>query len=212
MKKTRIILVDDHLLFRKSLISLINTISDKITVVSDFSNGIDLLKWLQINKEVDLIIIDINMKQMNGFDLAQTLNQEFTSLPVLVLSMLDDELTIIRMLKFGVKGYLTKNVDLIDIEKATEDILNEGFHFSENVKGGMVMAINDKSKFPILELNKKEIQFLTLACSELTYKEIADKMNMSVKTVDSYRAILFEKFNVKSRVGLVIYALKFYFK
>ena len=212
MKKAQIVLVDDHLLFRKSLTNLINTLSERITVVNDFSNGLDLLHWLQLNKEVDLIIIDINMNQMNGFDLAKRLNVEFGTIPVLALSMLDDELSIIRMLKQGVKGYLTKNVDLVDIEKAVIDILHMGFHYSESVKGGMVKAINDKSVFPLLQLNDKEIQFLTLACSELTYKEIADKMHMSVKTVDAYRANLFEKFNVKSRVGLVIYALKFYFK
>ena len=112
------------------------------------------------------------------------------------------------MLKEGAKGYFLKDIHPKTLEKALLDVMERGFYYSELVTNAMVNSLH--SDLPDLdpEFNKNELQFIKLACSELTYKEIADKMKLSPKTVDGYRQDIFKKLGLRNRVGLVMYALK----
>ena len=129
---------------------------------------------------------------------------------VLTLSMYDDEYAIIRMFKSGAKEYILKDVEPVELKRAIDDVLTKGVHYTELVTGKLLHSIEHAAKgsVPMLNLNEKEIEFLKLASSEMTYKEIAEKMNVSPRTIDGYRDALFEKLNIKNRVGLVLFAIK----
>ena len=127
--------------------------------------------------------------------------------------MYDDENAIIRMLKNGAKGYILKDTEPAELRAAMESILSKGFYYSEMVTGRLMHTINTmddegSTAKNITRLNERETEFLKLAATEMTYKEIADQMHLSPRTIDGYRDALFERLNVKSRVGLVLFAIK----
>jgi DNA-binding NarL/FixJ family response regulator len=150
---------------------------------------------------------------MDGYETAQWLKKNHPSVKVLALSMYDNENAIIRMLKSGAKGYILKDSDPAELHTAIEALMKKGFHYSDQVSGKLIHAINmmegeDSGLKKLVHLSDREVEFLKFTCSELTYKEIADKMSVSPRTIDGYRDALFEKLEVKTRVGLVMYAIK----
>lgn len=210
----RLALVDDHTLFRKGLINLIELVCSDCEILFEADNGFDLQQKITKEKEPDILLLDVNMPKMDGFATVQWLTENFPLVKILVVSMVEKEESIVRMLKLGVKGYLSKDVEPQVLGEALNAIMNKGFYYTDFITGKLVHALNsnnnpDKVKTDALRLmNDREKDFLRLACSELTYNEIAGKMFVSPKTVDGYRNALFEKFNVKSRVGLVLFAIK----
>lgn len=214
LQKMRLALVDDHRLFRKGLISLIEMICPDCDILFEADNGIELQQKISINNQPDIILMDVNMPKMNGFDTVQWLNESYPLVKVLVISMIEKEESIVKMLKLGVKGYLSKDVEPNILAEALNSIMNKGFYYTDFITGKLVHALNnnndsDKKGADAKRLmNDREKDFLQYACSELTYNEIAAKMFVSPKTVDGYRNALFEKLVVKSRVGLVLFAIK----
>ena len=156
----------------------------------------------------DLIFLDINMPVMNGYETAAALKKEWPKIKVLALSMYDTEFNIIKMLKAGARGYVLKDAEPKELQKALNTIFEEGFYHSELVTGKMHKQVKVEEKVTELSFTAKEEQFLSHCCSELTYKDIAELMNVSPRTVDGYREILFAKLDVKTRTGLVLYAIK----
>ena len=154
----------------------------------------------------DIVLMDINMPEMDGYETTLWIKDNHPEIKVLALSMYDNENAIIRMLRAGVKGYILKDCDPSELHYAINSIITSGFYYTENVTGKLISMVSKKDNND--ELNEREITFLKLVCSELTYKEIADKMYKGVRTIDGYRDALFEKLNVKTRVGLVLYAIK----
>ena len=210
----RLALVDDHTLFRKGLINLIELVCSDCDILFEADNGFDLQQKITKENEPDILLLDVNMPKMDGFATVQWLTENFPLVKILVVSMVEKEESIVRMLKLGVKGYLSKDVEPQVLGEALNAIMNKGFYYTDFITGKLVHALNnnnnsDKVKTDAMRLmNDREKEFLQLACSELTYNEIAAKMFLSPKTVDGYRNALFEKFNVKSRVGLVLFAIK----
>ena len=210
----RLALVDDHTLFRKGLINLIELVCSDCEILFEADNGFDLQQKITKEREPDILLLDVNMPKMDGFATVQWLTENFPLVKILVVSMVEKEESIVRMLKLGVKGYLSKDVEPQVLGEALNAIMNKGFYYTDFITGKLVHALNsnnnpDKVKTDALRLmNDREKDFLKLACSEFTYNEIAGKMFVSPKTVDGYRNALFEKFNVKSRVGLVLFAIK----
>jgi two-component system, NarL family, invasion response regulator UvrY len=206
-------LVDDHTLFRKGLISLIEMVSSHYTILFEADNGLDLQQKLNSDNQPDIILMDINMPGMDGFASVQWLNEHFPLIKILVVSMIEKEETIVKMLKLGVKGYLCKDVEPKELGEALNAIMNKGFYYTDFITGKLIHSLQNgqdaSAKAEALNLmNDREKDFLQLACSEYTYNEIAAKMFLSPKTIDGYRNSLFEKLNVKSRVGLALYAVK----
>ena len=164
------------------------------------------------SEKIDLILMDINMPDMDGFETTDWLKRHYPKVQVIALSMYDDEKSIIRMLKCGAKGYILKDSDPEELRAAIDSVISKGFHYSDLVSGKLVYAIThldeDNGLKTLISLNDREIEFLKNTCTELTYKEIAERMCVSPRTVDGYRDILFEKLNVKTRVGLVMYSIK----
>ncbi len=203
----KIAVVDDHTLYRKGLIKLIRSISPELDIFMEASDGKEFIDRLSEDQLPDLAIIDIDMPVMSGFEVAEYLKEHYPSVQVLVVTMLDDEQSLIKMIRAGVKGYLGKDVEPDELKKAIHTISAGQFYYTEALSGKLVDAIrNDNMEAD--QLNDREAEFIHYCCSELTYKEIADRMFLSPKTIDGYRANLFERFEVKSRVGLVLFALK----
>ncbi len=212
----KIAIVDDHNLFRKGLIKLINLgdTQNKYTVLFEAENGNDLKDKLNKKSLPDIILMDIDMPDMDGYEAVDWLRKYYPDISILVVSMFESEEPILRMLQLGVKGYLSKDIEVEDMHRALEAIANKGFYYSDLVTGVMAQNIQSSNSEGGVKtgksnnLSENEREFIKLACTELTYHQIADKMNLSPKTIDGYRESLFHKFNVKSRVSLAMYAVK----
>ena len=210
----RLALVDDHTLFRKGLINLIELVCSDCEILFEADNGLDLQQKITKEKEPDILLLDVNMPKMDGFATVQWLNENFPLIKILVVSMVEKEESIVHMLKLGVKGYLSKDVEPQVLGEALNAIMDKGFYYTDFITGKLVHALSNnndadkRSDNARRLMNDREREFLQYACSELTYNEIAAKMFVSPKTVDGYRNALFEKFNAKSRVGLVLFAIK----
>ncbi|MEH3113372.1 response regulator transcription factor [Pedobacter terrae] len=200
-----IAIVDDHTLFRSGLASLLEEF-DEIEVAFEAMNGIDLQTKINQHAGVQLILMDINMPVMDGFATTKWVKANYPDVHVLALSMLEDEKAIIGMLKAGAGGYMLKESTPSDLLTAIKVIVNKGVYVNEIVSGRLLVALKDEDVKPTF--SARELTFLQYCSTELTYKEIADLMNVSPRTVDNYRESLFAKLNIKSRTGLVVYGIK----
>lgn len=202
-QKIKIALADDHAMLRKSLKMVIDSMPE-FTVILDEDNGQLLIEKLhQVNMLPDICILDINMPQMNGYQTTMAIKKDFPQIKVLALSMYDREENIISMLRAGASGYLLKDADPLELKKALLEIQEKNFHYSDIVRKQVIQGIQREK-----ELSENEIRFLKLCCTELTYKDIAEQMFKSPRTIDGYRESLFTKLNVSTRSGLVMYAIQ----
>jgi two-component system invasion response regulator UvrY len=207
LSNIKIALADDHAIVRKGLAELIGSMPG-LEIVLDADNGKELLAKLNTaSTKPDVCILDINMPEMNGYETASVIREIYDGMGILALSMYDTEFNIIKMLRAGAQGYLLKNVQPSELRRAITDVHQHGFYHSELVSGRLMRIMQDR-KSGKTDLNENEEQFLSLCCSELNYKEIAEKMHKSPRTIDGYREDLFAKLGLTSRTGLVLYALK----
>ena len=208
-RNIQVAIADDHSLLRSALAKLINTF-DGYTVVMEADNGKDLTEKLVKSVLPDIVLLDINMPEMDGFETTQWLRKKYPHIKVLTLSMLSDEKTIIKIFRLGAKGYLLKNADPRELKEALDAVMNKNVYLSEYVSGKLLSGLHNEpdEDVKLAVLNEKEREFLRWTCSELSYKEIAEKMFLSYRTIDDYRQSLFTKLKVHSRVGLVMYAIK----
>ena len=209
-QKIAIAIVDDHTLFRKGMVSLLDE-SDEINILFDASNGVEMISMLAQHQLPQVILMDINMPQMDGYEATKWLSSNYPQIKVLALSMYDDDKPIIEMLKSGAGGYLLKESRTSDLITAIKTIAAHGYFMNNLVSGKLIRSLqenNSSSKNLLQEISANERKFLEHCCSEFTYKEIADKMNLSPHTIDNYRESLFQKFEIKSRTGLVLFALR----
>ena len=196
-------IVDDHTLFRNGIASLLNEFQE-IEISFDAPNGLELQKLIA-HQVPDIILMDINMPVMEGYQTTQWLKDNYPQVCVLALSMFDDDAAIIKMIRAGAKGYISKESTPVELLHAIKTLKAKGVFINELVSGKMLKSFQIDEQ---VSITAKEKIFLELCCSELTYKEIAGKMFISPRTVDNYRESLFDKLNIKSRVGLVLYAVK----
>jgi len=210
--KPSVALVDDHVLLRNGLANLIRSFGE-YSVLFEAGNGSDFIRQLKPRTLPDIVLLDINMPDMDGYETSLWIRRHHPEIKIVALSMYDTDNSIIRMLKNGVKGYILKDADPAELKVALESVISKGFYYSELVTGKLLHTINtldapDHQVRHVLRLNDRELEFLKLACTECTYKEIAEQMYLSPRTIDGYRDTLFEKLNVKTRVGLVLYAIR----
>ncbi len=197
-------IVDDHQLYRKGLISLLEKWGSLYEVVLEARDGESLTQLIKPEALPEVIIMDINMPRKDGFESISWLNLHFPEIQVLVLSMVGQEESIIRMIKYDVKGYLTKDIDPEVLHQALQKVVQGKFYYTDFLSRKLIHAIQEDDR---ITLTDRELKFIKLACTEMTYQQIADEMCVSPKTVDGYRKALFEKLKVKSRVGLAMYAV-----
>ncbi len=201
----RIAMADDQEVVRSGIMSLV--ISDPChQVVLTASNGKELIDRLgQLTELPDICLLDINMPVMNGYSTVAALKKQYPTIKCLVLSIFETEYSIISMIKNGARGYLTKTCTTIELLDAIKTVYNTGYYYS-NVASKKVFNIVEKTDIHT-NLTEKEIQFLTLCCSELSFEKIADQMNVSKRTVDDYQTRLSHKLQVHNRIGLVLCAI-----
>lgn len=208
-KKIQVAIADDHTLLRKALAKLITSF-DNYTVLFEADNGKEIKNKITQHIVPDVILLDVNMPEMDGYETASWLYRYHPQIKVLALSMFSDEKTIIKMLRLGAKGYILKNIDPDELKNALDSVVKKNFYLSEYISGKIISGLHkdvDRQEESVA-LTEKEKEFLKLICSEITYKDIAAKMYVSPRTVDEYRNHLFEKLKVKSRIGLVMYAIR----
>ncbi len=207
-----IAIVDDHTLFRKGLSSLVNVFPN-YKVLFDAATGKDFISQLKPHSLPDIVLLDISMPEMDGYATCEWLKNNYPQIKVLALSTMDSDTAIIKMIKCGAKGYVLKDADLSELKLAFSELIRVGFFYndiiSRKVMHSIHQIVDDTSELNgFMKLTENELLFLKLACSEKTYQEIAGEMFKSEKTVDGYRAEVFRKLNVASRVGMVMYAIK----
>ncbi len=199
----RLALVDDHQLLRNSLADLLQ--SHGYLVMAQASNGQELINNLKTNIQLDVVLMDVNMPVMDGFETTKWLSDNHPKIKVIALSMYNSEPIIIKMVRAGAKGYLLKDASPNELCKAIKTVHENDFYFNESINSKLLITINNNNSH---ELTEREKEFLSHCATDMTYKEIADIMYVSPRTIDGYRDQLFIKLDAKSRTGLVLYAIK----
>ena len=219
-QKTKIGLVDDHQLIRHAIAKWIDNFPE-FKVVLEAKNGLALKKKLHFLKKSELpeiILMDIEMDELNGYETTRWLKghipdthktlyphkEIYQDIKVCALSMNEKEFSIIEMLKCGATGYIFKDAEPDELHEGLSDMKNKGYYYSQDANKIILKNLDTKKFHP----NQQEVKFLKYTCTELTYKEIADEMCLSKRRIDGIREALFDKLNVKNRVGLVIYAIE----
>lgn len=205
--KIKIILADDHTLLRSALASLINSFGE-FEVVAQAENGEEVIEQLDKGNIPDLLVLDLNMPKLNGYETAKIIHEKYSQIKVLALTMYDSEFTLIRLLKLGVKGFLKKDTHPLELKKALLLVADSEYYYSSSNLNKLTGIISGKQNNQKHILTEVEIEFLRLSSTEMTYKEIAIAMNMTARRVDHFRDNLFVKLDIKSRVGLAMYAIK----
>lgn len=206
-----VVIVDDHILIAEAIGGIIEKFR-QYTVLYEAENGKALMDRFRQSKNIpDIVLLDITMPVMDGFETAKWLTGHHPDILILALSMQDDEDTLIKMIRCGARGYLLKNIRPAELEKALDSLVERGYYYPDWMTHRVISSIaggKETDEATGVLFNAREMEFLRYAATELTYKEIAQKMFCSPRTVESYRDGLFEKTGLKTRIGLVLYALK----
>lgn len=205
--KYSVVVVDDHILLSQAIGGLVEAF-EQFTVLYICMNGQELLDKLRNPKNIpDVVLMDVNMPILNGIETTEILHENFPQIKVLALSIEEDEAVILKMLRAGAKGYLMKDARKGELQNALLEVMEKGFHHTNTVTKVLVESLSNKES-SLTVLKERELEFIKHACTEMTYKEIADVMFLSPKTIEGYRNAIFEKLNLRNRTGLVIYAIK----
>lgn len=206
-----IAIIDDHHLVAEAFANLIRKF-DSYEVLLTAANGQDLLTQMKQSSQIpDVALVDVSMPEMDGFETADQLRQLYPTVRVLALSMNNSEEHIVRMIRNGARGYILKDCRSIELRQALDDVMQKGHHYTDFLTAQLIRNLNATSESgpaSLFQLNDREHEFLKLACSELTYNEIADKMCVSPRTVDGYREVVFQKMNVRNRVVMALKAVR----
>lgn len=203
---TTVAIADDHKIFCDSLQSLINDFEGfSVTwTAQDGNKAIEMFQ--QKDNQPQILLLDINMPGKNGIEVAEWLFRNNSPVHILALTMENDDNSILKMLQYGVKGYLLKSVSAEELLNALQAVVKYGFYYTPLITKQISQQVSKRNTNAVPELKDREKELLQYMCTELSYTEIAEKMFLSESTVDTYRARLFEKFNVKNRIGLLLKA------
>jgi two-component system, NarL family, invasion response regulator UvrY len=206
----KVALADDHVLLRNALANLVDNFGT-CKVVFEAGTGKALVEKINDGLMIDVVILDLNMPEMDGFETALWFKENAPSVHLLMLTMYDSELSLIRLLQAGVKGFLKKDIHPEELKFAISSVVQSGYYYSNHTTGKLVNLFRGPNCNMNLQkalLSDQELEFLRFICTDLTYKEIAQQMGLNPRTVDSLRDQLFGKLDVKSRVGLAMIAIR----
>lgn len=213
MGKIKVIITDDHKMFREGIKNILNDMSD-IEVLAEAGSGEELLQILAA-KPADIVLMDINMPGINGIEASKLIKKKFPHINILALSTSDDENYIVEMLNHGVMGYVLKSTGIEELVSAIKTVAKGDSYFCKEASSVILNRMNnmkkEKQKQKIsgeIPLTEREIEVLKHAAEGLTNKEIADRLFISVRTVDTHKRNLLQKLGVKNTAGLINYAIK----
>lgn len=207
----KVAIADDHLIFRNGVILSLKPY-EHIKFILEANNGKELIEGIE--KEMpDIILLDLRMPVMDGIETTKYLNKNFPQIRILILTMFEDERFVGHLMDSGANGYLLKSTEPAEIVQAFSDVMENGFYLNNYVNRVLIKKNYAKQKFnPNLKtdisITDKEKEVLSLVCMEFTAQEIANKMNISPRTVEAIKDRLMERFGVKNSVGLVFFAMK----
>lgn len=204
-------IADDHQIFRKGVILSLRSFTN-IKFLFEAENGQELLDKLAI-EQPDVVLCDLRMPVKDGIDTTKLITKLYPHVRVIILTMYEDERFVGHLMDCGAAGYLLKSTEPAEIKKAISDVMRTGFYLNPFVNKVLIKKNYSKQKFnPSLNseivLSDKEKEVLTLVCMEFTASEIAQKMDISARTVEAIKDRLMERFGVKNSVGLVFFAMK----
>ena len=207
MEKIRIHLVDDHSLFREGLKFLLSN-CDFVSEIEESENGRTFLGKLE--KSIpDLVLMDIQMPEIDGITASRMALEKYPDLKIIALSMFAEEEYYTKMIDVGVKGFLLKNSQFEDVQKAIVEVSEGNNFFSQEILDRIIANMyKKKTEKPILDLTEREIEVLYNICKGMSNQEIADLLCISKRTVDKHRENLLLKTGAKNTAGLVVYAIK----
>ncbi len=205
--KITIAIIDDHRLFRAGISELLSNQLD-IEVVFEADNGVEMQSSLEKSAVIpDVVLMDVNMPNMDGYESTRWLKKQYPGIGILALSMLDEEDTITRMLQSGSGGYVLKNADPEELVTAVREIAYNGSYLNNIVTAKFMRSVK-KGNISVPSLSCKELEFLKLCCTAMSYSAIASEMNISVNTLEKHRAAVFRKLDLPSRPGVMLYAIR----
>lgn len=208
----KILIADDHTMFVDGIASILKLESD-MEVVATASTGVEIFQIID-NQDIDLILLDVNLPDTTGIEVSKRLNQERPDLKILVISMFNQESYVTEILKYGALGYILKNTDKTELLKAIRMVYSGKSYFSKKVTDTIVQSLmknqesQPSSKGFIPKISRREQEVLALIAEEYTTQEIADKLFINNKTVESHRRSLLVKFGARNSVGLIRTALE----
>jgi len=209
--KISIAIADDHKLFRKGIMALLSDF-DFIGEINEAANGVELLELLKtIEILPNLILLDLRMPVMDGVETQQKIRNLYPDIKVIILTMEDDGQYILHLISEGVNGYLLKNADPDEMEKAIQKVMKNGYYFSDDISALVIKNVNKSEKEESIfksNFNERDLKVLELICKEFSNREIAEVFNVSIRTAEGYRQKLVDKSGAKNIAGLVILALK----
>jgi len=211
MDTIKVAIADDHKIFRKGVILSLRPYTN-IKFVLEAENGEELIQGVE-SANPDIILMDLKMPVKDGIETTKYLNKHFPSIRILILTMYEDERFVGHLMDSGANGYLLKSTDPEEIKQGIMDVMRTGFYLNNFVNRVLIKKNYSKQKFnPSLNseivISEKEKQVLSLVCLEYTAQEIAQKMDISARTVEAIKDRLMERFGVKNSVGLVFFAMK----
>ncbi len=201
----KIAVADDHEMFRELVSSHIDSI-ENCKVVIQAANGRALLDKMETKPNTDLVLLDISMPELNGYDAAKALKEKYPEVKILFCSMHHNEMALCRMIAVGGNGCVNKGAQVAELRKAFYELMKNGQYFPM-VSGKAAYGDRDnykKGKQQGIDFSETELKFMQLVCSEKTYKQIASDMDLSDRQVDYLREGLFARFDVHCRVGLAL--------
>lgn len=203
----KIAIAEDHTVMRKGIIALIESFGN-FKVIIDGIHGKDLIEKIKVSRELpDVVILDINMPVMNGYEASALIRENWPDMKILALSMINEEFSVVKMLRSGANGYIVKDCKPLELKNALLGVHKDSFYHSELVTSKLLYELLTNNN-TAHNISAKEMDFLSFCCTDLTYKEIAAKMNVSPRTIDDYRDSVFKKLKIKSRTALAIFSMK----
>jgi two-component system response regulator DegU len=208
-KEIKVFIADDHTLFRKAMVNLLQTFS-RVSLVKDAENGKELLALIK-QEPPDVALIDLQMPIMDGNDTCEYLVAKYPGIKLIVLTMHDSEKYILHMMEMGVHGFLLKNTEPDELERAIYSVYDKDFYHNDLVASVLRKSVRDKvtpnrPDFSKTELSDREKEILLMICRELTMREMAQRLSLSENTVRNHRANIMEKIGAHNMVGMVRYA------